>query len=207
MPESATMTTHDFSTIFPDGLHFCYIFNDDTERVKTMAKFLANSLSTGQKVLNIVDTISPRDVRKEMERLGVKMEEKGKDIVTIDNESAYCPKGTFDPIGLLDGAVAFCKQAHGEGYAGSRICGDMSWVIRKNVPREDLLSYEIKVNDYVKIPPCAALCEYDARKFDGATIMDILSVHPAMIVRGQIVKNPYFTPADEFLAHYRAQRQ
>jgi hypothetical protein len=83
----------------------------------------------------------------------------------------------------------------------------MSWVLRKNVTLVDLLAYEAKVNEYVKIPPCAAICEYDARKFDGATIMDILRVHPAMIVRGQIVKNPYFTPADELLSQYKARRQ
>lgn len=198
-----TLSIHDFAEIFPEGMHLCYIFNDDEERVKTMAKFLASSLASGQKVLSIVDTVSPQDVRSELEALGVDLSSRERDIVTVDSESAYCPHGTFDPDALLDGAVSFCRQAHSDGYKGSRICGDMSWVLRKNVPLSDLLAYEEKVNNYVKIPPCAAICEYDARKFDGATIMDILRVHPAMIVRGQVVKNPYFMPAQEFLAQYR----
>jgi hypothetical protein len=201
-------STYDFSEIFPEGMHLCYIFNDDEERVQTMAKFLASSLATGQKVLSIVDTVSPHDLQKELKALGVDLSSKGEAIVTVDNESAYCPGGMFDPDALLDGAVSFCQKAHGEGYAGSRICGDMSWVIRKNVTLENLLAYEAKVNAVIKIPPCtAAICEYDARKFDGATIMDILRVHPAMIVRGQIVKNPYFTPASELLAQQKARQQ
>jgi MEDS: MEthanogen/methylotroph, DcmR Sensory domain len=207
MENSSSAVAYDFTKIFPEGMHLCYIFNDDEERVKTMAKFLASSLATGQKVLSIVDTVSPHDLQKELKALGVDLSATGGDIVTVDNESAYCPGGTFDPDALLDGAISFCKKAHSDGYTGSRICGDMSWVLRKNVSLTDLLAYESKVNTIIKIPPCtAAICEYDARKFDGATIMDILRIHPAMIVRGQVVKNPYFTPADELLAQ-RKNRQ
>jgi hypothetical protein len=208
MGKTDNAAMYDFKEIFPEGMHLCYIYSDDDERVRTMAKFLASSLATGQKILSIVDTISPHDLQKELRSLGVDLSAKGGDIVTVDNESAYCPGGTFDPDALLDGAVSFCQKAHGEGYAGSRICGDMSWVIRKHVTLVDLLAYETKVNTVIKIPPrAAAICEYDARKFDGSTIMDILRVHPAMIVRGQIVKNPYFTPAEELLAQQKARQQ
>lgn len=31
------------------------------------------------------------------------------------------------------------------------------------------------------------LSDYDARRFDGAVLMDVLQVHPVMIVRGQLV--------------------
>lgn len=208
MESKDSAATYDFTQIFPEGMHLCYVFNDDEERVKTMAKFLANSLATGQKVLSIVDTISPHDLRKELKALGVDLSALDQDIVTVDNESAYCPGGTFDPDALLDGAISFSQKAHVDGYTGSRICGDMSWVLRKNVSLTDLLAYEAKVNDFIKIPPCtAAICEYDARKFDGGTIMDILRVHPAMIVHGQVVKNPYFTPADELLAQRKNRQQ
>ena len=33
--------------------------------------------------------------------------------------------------------------------------------------------------------------------------MDVLSVHPVMIVRGQLVKNPYYIEPDEFLKQLR----
>jgi hypothetical protein len=207
MKEEMSPSIFDFKEMFREGIHLCYIFNDDKERVKTVAKFLASSLLTGHKILNIVDTVSPQDLRKELESLGIDMASKGRGIVTVDNEAAYCPNGVFDPDALLDGAVSFCRQASSEGYAGSRIYGDMSWVLRKNVNLADLMAYETKVNEYVKIPPCAAICEYDARKFNGATIMDILSVHPAMIISGHVVKNPYFKPPGEFLEQFKARQR
>ncbi len=36
-----------------------------------------------------------------------------------------------------------------------------------------------------------AHCQYDARRFDGATLFDVLKVHPMMIIRGQVVRNPF----------------
>jgi hypothetical protein len=31
--------------------------------------------------------------------------------------------------------------------------------------------------------------------------MDILKVHPFMVVRNSVVRNPFFIPPEEFLAH------
>ena len=192
---------HEFSHDFPEGMHLCYIFSADDERVRTMSKLLAHSIASKQKVLHIIDTVNPPDLRQNLVSEGIADPESSAGIVTMDNDSAYCPGGTFDPIALLENAMAFCRQATAnEGYRGARVCGDMSWVARRNLPLRDLMDYEKRVNHYVRIAPCTAVCEYDARKFDGRTIMDVLSVHPAMIVGAYIVRNPYFVPPGEVFA-------
>jgi hypothetical protein len=48
--------------------------------------------------------------------------------------------------------------------------------------------------------PINVVCQYDARAFDGATILDILKVHPLMIVRGNIIRNPFFEEPESYLA-------
>ncbi|MBF0539523.1 MAG: hypothetical protein HQL03_14855, partial [Nitrospirae bacterium] len=48
-------------------------------------------------------------------------------------------------------------------------------------------------------PFSALICQYDAKMYSGATIFDVLSVHPFMVVKGQILRNPYYVPPDEFL--------
>ena len=45
-----------------------------------------------------------------------------------------------------------------------------------------------------------AVCQYDANAFDGATLMKILKVHPMMVIRGAVVRNPCYIQPDEFLA-------
>jgi hypothetical protein len=42
------------------------------------------------------------------------------------------------------------------------------------------------------------MCLYDARLFDGATLFKVLQVHPYMIARGQIVRNPFYVRPEEF---------
>ena len=58
---------------------------------------------------------------------------------------------------------------------------------------------EAWVNEALVTHPITAICQYDARRFDGATIFDVLMVHPMMIVHGHVTKNPYYMQPHEFL--------
>ena len=69
----------------------------------------------------------------------------------------------------------------------------------------DLLRYEAELNHILEDHPLTTVCQYDARRFDGALIMDMLSVHPMMIVRGQLVKNPSYVSPEIFLEEYSAR--
>ncbi len=66
-----------------------------------------------------------------------------------------------------------------------------------------MIEYEAQLNTVVAKYPCTALCQYDARRFDGATLFHVLSVHPAMVVQGQVVRNPYYIPPEKFLGKLR----
>jgi hypothetical protein len=61
------------------------------------------------------------------------------------------------------------------------------------------MEYEALVNEVVITHPVTAVCQYDANKFSGSTILDVLKVHPMMIVHGQIVRNPYYIKPQDFL--------
>lgn len=193
--------------IFSEGIHICHIYNDDEERTKTMAKFFLKGMSEGNKILCIIDTISPHDILGELENLDVDTNELKSKFITLDNKSAYNPDGNFDPDSVLTNIGYFVNQAKQDGYAGLHVSGDMAWVLRDKIQPSLVMEYETKVLDYQKITPCTAICEYDARKFDGSIIMDILSVHPVMLVRGQIVQNPYFIPPKEFMKQYYARQK
>jgi len=192
--------------VFTEGYHICYIYNDDEERTKTMARFFAEGMKEKNKILCIVDTISPHDIKEEIKNLGIDVEALERNFITVDNESAYYPKGNFDPDSVLKSIGFFSNQAREEGYSGLHVSGDMTWAIRNKISTTSLMEYETKVLDYQKLTPCTAICEYDARKFDGATLMDVLSVHPVMLVQGQVVKNPYFIAPEKFMAQYYARK-
>ncbi|MDP7287464.1 MAG: MEDS domain-containing protein [Phycisphaerae bacterium] len=124
-----------------------------------------------------------------------------------DATPVYTPGGGFTPQEMLDVVEAFYHKAIDEGYTGARGSGEMTWSLQEGLADVgDLLEYEAKLTGVLKLHPYTAVCQYDARRFSGEMIMDILSVHPVMIVRGQLVKNPHFIDPEQFLTEYRARR-
>ena len=83
----------------------------------------------------------------------------------------------------------------------------MSWALeegRASIP--DLLEYEAKLNIVLDDHPLTTICQYDARRFSGEIIMDMLTVHPMMKVRGQLVKNPHYVKPEAFLKQYKKRK-
>jgi len=69
-----------------------------------------------------------------------------------------------------------------------------------------LLDYEARLTLLLAEHPCTACCQYDTRRFDGNTIMDVLAVHPMAIIRGQVVKNPFYVEPGIFLQEIHSRR-
>ena len=192
----------------PEGTHICYIYNDDKERNRIMSKFLNQGLNEKEKVLYFVDTVSTEVFEDSMSELGLDIQSSKKDFALSDAGPTYCPDGPFCGDRMINFLGDFYDDAIENGYTGVRGSGEMSWSLVDGITKtEELLRYEAEINNAVKTRPITAICQYDARKFDGNTIMDVLSVHPAMIVRGQIVKNPYYVEPEIFLKEYQARDQ
>jgi hypothetical protein len=91
------------------------------------------------------------------------------------------------------------RKAQEAGYRGSRVTGEMTWALR-NIPGSDrVLEYEAMINTIDESFPHWGMCQYDARRFDGATLFKVLQVHPFVIANGQVVRNPYYLKPEEYL--------
>ncbi len=186
-----------------EGHHIVYVYNDDWERKRTMAKFLQQGLIDNEKVLYLVDDITPNEMKAELLDLGVDVEEKQKDFDITEGHYTRCPNNYFSREFMLGVVGDYYKDAINEGYDGARGAGEMSWaLIEGRATVQDLLIYEAELNTILVDYPLTTVCQYDARRFDGAIIMDMLSVHPMMIVRGQLVKNPSYVQPEVFLKEY-----
>lgn len=186
---------------YPAGTHMCLIYNDEAERHKIISKFMAGGLKTGEKVAYFVDDISPMDVYAWLEKMDVILPKKAIDeaFTAAEAQKTYCPDGIFIPERMLATLREFYDQSVAQGYSHCRVSGEMGWAL-KNLPGSDrIMEYESLVNVVVTTHPVTAVCQYDANRFDGATILKCLEVHPYMIVHGQVVYNPYYITPEEFL--------
>ena len=194
--------------MFPAGTHMCLIYSNDLERKKLIAKFLKSGLTAGEKVGYFADTMTPKQIKHWLAGLGVPIppDNRAKQFSVSVAEEIYCPKGKFDPEQMLNTLRDYYQQALAEGYNGARVSGEMSWSLKGIPGSERLLEYEAQVNDVLDTHPLTPICQYDANLFDGATILDVLKVHPMMIVRGQIVRNPHYMDPKDFLRDFVAKR-
>jgi hypothetical protein len=181
----------------------CYIYKDDQERKELIAKFLASGLEEHEQVGYFVDNMSPAQMREELRGLGLQAPPNltERDFQILPAQEVYCTNGRFIPEITLQKLREMYAGSLAAGYAGVRVSGEMSWALRGLEGSERLIEYEAQVNVVFKDYPLTAICQYDARRFDGGTLFDVLNVHPMMIIRGRVVHNPYYVQPENLHRH------
>ncbi|MBF0464331.1 MAG: MEDS domain-containing protein [Nitrospirae bacterium] len=191
-------------TKFQNGIHMCYIYNDDTERKSVMSRYVESGLVSGEKVAYFADVATESDIDGYMKELGVEVSKYAgtKQLVARMNSPVYCPDGTFIPDRMLSLLKDFFFASLDEGFNLIRASGEMGWALKDTIDKKRLIEYESRINILFNEYPITGICQYDATKFDGGTIFDVLSVHPLMVVRGNILYNPYYIKPEVFLQRY-----
>ena len=187
---------------FLAGTHMCLIYGSEKERQSIIAKFITKGLLTHEKVAYFADELSESELLSWLENVGITdsgsyLENKTLSISSA--EKTYCPHGSFVPEDVFTNLKNFSSQFKAEGYLCGRVSGEMTWALRGIPGSNRLMEYEALVNDVLITHRITAICQYDANRFDGATILNCLKVHPFMVVHGQIVHNPYYIKSEEFL--------
>lgn len=184
---------------FPEGTHMCHIFSDEEEQGEVISRYIASGLAEGEQVCYFADTLSVDETRSRLAGLGVPVPAvDDENLVVAPAVDMYCPDGTFVPDRMLASFPVGYNAGLEAGFVGVRGTGEMTWA-RRGLPGSDkLIEYESRINTVVRDCPLTVVCQYDARQFDGATLFEVLIVHPAMIVRGRISRNPYYLPPEEF---------
>jgi len=185
---------------FPKGIHMCLFYSTEQERVDVISRFLQAGLRAGERVCYFVGSLPPEGLTSRLADLGIDIskEEATRQLLCATTKSAYYPKGLFDPDSMLETLKAFYSASLEGGFSGVRGVGEMNWAL-EDIPGADrLVEYEARFNTELKKTPLTSICQYNINLFDGRTIMDILRLHPAVILRGRITRNPFYSVPDEF---------
>jgi len=186
----------------PVGTHICQIFSDDEERDMAMLKFLRMGLLNREKTACFSEKLDE-------DRLSAFAGKKGLDLSELKacdtfqhagSRSVYFEGGTFEPDRMLGLLTRFHEGALAEGFKAARVIGEMEPEVATTPGGNRLMEYEARVSMLLRWHPVTSMCQYDARVFDGATILDVLRVHPMMVVRNMVVQNPFFVPPEQILS-------
>ncbi|MBF0196263.1 MAG: MEDS domain-containing protein [Planctomycetes bacterium] len=188
----------------PVGTHMCLVFTEDEERADCLRKFLLSGLKIKERSACFSNHTSENEMRSFLSQHDITYDDRKEkqDIFMSGASDVYFQDNTFDPdrmLGLLD---HFYQETKDLGYSAARVIGEMNPEIEKVKGGERLLEYESRVSLMLKEKPVTAICQYNANLFDGATIMEVLKVHPQMMVNGAVVENPFFIEPEDYLSHH-----
>ena len=201
-PQDAMISLGFTNNKTPVGTHICQIFSDDDERSEALLKFLVSGLAAGERAACFSEKVTAQTVRGFFAEKGLSYEQlSGSGAFSLSGtREVYFEENRFDPDRMLAVLSRYYEESLAMGFNGGRVIGEMTPEVQQVPGGERLLEYESRVSLLLRTHPVTSVCQYDARTFDGATIMDILKVHPLMVVRGSVVRNPFFIPPEDFLA-------
>jgi DcmR-like sensory protein len=184
------------AAVQPAGAHIAYLYHDDEERRRVVGDYVRSGLSAGELVAYLAD-VSDRGLTEALEKLGILPVDDAHQhqLVAETATTAYEPEHGFVP----DQIIARLRDLHerGHSFKGTRVVDQMSWALRGIPGSEQFLTLEALINDFLVLHPMTILCEYDMRCFDGATGFAVLGLHPALLVRGRVIPNPYLPAPSE----------
>jgi len=188
------------------GTHICLVFTSDEERKESLLKFLLSGLQQEEREACFSANITEEELRNYFQDYGISYDESrdGDQISLSGTSEVYFEDGCFDPDRMINNLTQFYNMSIEEGYESCRVIGEMIPEVEHVPGGERLLEYECRVTKLVRDHPITTICQYDARDFDGATILEIMKVHPKMFVNGAVINNPFFIDPDEYLKNRAA---
>ncbi len=187
---------------FPAGVHVCQIISQEEERQESLFKFLLAGLQEGESTCCFSENVDEAVLKEFLGNYGVSFNDviDSGALTLSGTREVYFHQHIFSPERMLALLQEYHLKSEALGFPNARVIGEMLPEVQSIEGGNRLLEYEARVSLLLKKYPVTAVCQYDARQFDGSTIMDILKVHPWMVVRGSVVHNPFHIPPEEFLA-------
>ncbi|MGO9313631.1 MAG: MEDS domain-containing protein [Syntrophobacteraceae bacterium] len=192
---------------FPPGVHICQISSNDEERQESLLKFILSGLQSKERTSCFSDKATEQAVGEYLGNYGISYADAidSGALTLAGTKDIYFEHGRFDPERMLSILSKYYDDSVAQGYPAARVIGEMTPEVQHVTGGNRLLEYESKVSLLLRDHPVTAVCQYDARSFDGAMIMDILKVHPFMVIRGSVVRNPFFIKPEEFLDQFNCE--
>lgn len=182
--------------------HVCGFFNGAKEEYGVLTPFIHDGLAEGQKAFLSVDPGRSDAQRRSLREAGVDVDGRtGSGQLEIETwDQTHLRPGHFDQDAMLRLVEDVLVRARSEGYPLTRLVANMEWALEDLPGMHDIVEYESRFNRMIAPYDDVVVCTYDATRFGGDLIVDVLRTHPMVILGGALQENPFYVPPDELLA-------
>jgi hypothetical protein len=173
-----------------------------------LRSFIKEGFERGDKAFHIVDPELRKDHLKRLAEAGIDVEQA---IATGQLElrrwqDAYLRDDSFDQDGMLALLEEVLGSAAATGNQHIRFVSRVEPSLVEKAGEYNWLEYETRVNYAVSKYHDPVICTYDLTDFSASLVMDMLRVHPVVIVGGVLQENPFFVAPDQFLLELQERK-
>ncbi|MCS6801873.1 MAG: MEDS domain-containing protein [Chloroflexota bacterium] len=171
----------------------CAIVDSPEDQLAATVAFLSDGLARGERGVLLADrrfvdhvwAALPSSPAVAMERQPVE---------PVTNRDYVLREWTFDSDTAVALAERAVEAARAAGYAGARICVDMTWALRPTGSPEQIGRFAEGLGAVLAKRAAVALLLYDRVRFPPHALEAALRAHPLIVRSGCIVPNHYFVP-------------
>jgi len=191
------------------GDHACLIYESEADRWAVLAPFLREGLERGEQVIYVADEHGPEPVLGHLrdDGLDVKSCQARGQLVIVTGDEACAHAHPFSPEGVVAALRAQTAQALASGFQGLRVASDMTWTLERVPGPERLLEYDARLDEFLPGTKCLALCQFDRRRFDAATLLNAVRTHPIVVIGREPTTNFYYVPPAQLLSGDRPEME
>ena len=163
--------------------HICLFFVHHDEQWSMIRPYLLEHLGAGVPVLYVQDSTPPERLMELLRAEGLPVD----DLINrgllriIPTEEVYLLTGRFDDQRVLAFMESAILGIQASGYDRLLITGESRWWLPDMPGAERWMHYEALLNPLLeKYPGVTIVCQYDLRRFDAPTMLDLLLTHPSV---------------------------
>ncbi|HEV7759525.1 MAG TPA: helix-turn-helix domain-containing protein [Acidimicrobiales bacterium] len=178
------------------GDHVCAFHFGVRQRDELLLPYLREGLTTGERCVCVMPPERAPKVLEDVANLADGTDAGGRAATGRSLLPVVRPPDpTTEPFltGRATGFVAENRAAGANGHGRSlRVASDLAWVRDQQRDRQGLLDHERDLGRFVARSPHVAVCLCDLDQVDTATVMDLLTAHPKVLLGDQLVTGPLY---------------
>ena len=183
------------------GDHVCALYPTLADRDDILNLYLREGLSDGDKCICVMESNDSASVV--LTCLGVDVDLApflARHQLDVSWAAEAFPRGgsfsTDMVVEFWDHAI---QEALSGGFSFARGAAEMTWALHLLSDIKELVLFESRFNRFLPRYPQMYLCMYELARFGGDTLVDVLKVHPKVMLGRMVLHNPYYIEPDEFL--------
>jgi MEDS: MEthanogen/methylotroph, DcmR Sensory domain len=186
------------------GDHICALYTGPDERDAVLLPYIRSALRSGDKCVCVVDSTEPADLLARLrldtdidlaECLASRQFDLLRAADTTMRSGRFCPA---DMAGFWKAFIAGTMNSR--KYHRVRAASETGLSLRDLPDWREVVQHESEMNRMLPLYPQVLLCLYDLEKVGGAFLVDLMSMHPRLLINGRLTENPYYLAPDVWLA-------